>query len=453
MTHPWLASLGRTLGLILIFALIGWVDGHLTLALLIATSCCLVWHLYHLYRLDQWLRNGSPFRTPTAQPFQSEGVWKEIYNQCFRLRRRSRKRKRKVRRVIRQFRSAAAALPDAIVVLRDDDTVLWCNQVAQNTLGLRSPQDIGLQLTTLVRHPTFVSFLAKCCDNDHVHENKSVTFPAPLDAKQMLNVRVVPYGKKKRLLIATDISRLHRLEQIRQDFVANVSHELRTPLTVINGYLETLLDSDELCTKQSRYPLKRMQEQSNRMARLIEDLLMLSRLETQQVRSPRRPIDVPTLLTHIVEDAISLSGERAHTIEMNIDSTLWLYGGEQELRSAFSNLVFNAIRYTPAHGKVIVRWFGTCDSIHMEVEDNGEGIPPHHLERITERFYRISRDRGRDKGGTGLGLAIVKHVMKNHQGKLLITSEVGAGSLFTCKFPDILKITTKALPADITSEA
>jgi two-component system phosphate regulon sensor histidine kinase PhoR len=453
MPHPWLASLGRTLGLILIFALIGWVDGHIVVALLIATTGCLVWHLYHLYRLDHWLRNGSPFRPPTAHPFQSEGIWKEIYGQCFRLRRRSRKRKRKVRRVIRQFRSAAAALPDAIVVLREDDTVLWCNEVAQNTLGLRSPQDVGLQLTTLVRHPIFVSFLAKWRDIDNHNGNKSVAFPAPLDANQMLNVRIVPYGKKKRLLVATDISRLHRLEQIRQDFVANVSHELRTPLTVINGYLETLLDSNMLYAEQCRSPLKRMQEQSYRMARLIEDLLMLSRLETQQVRSPRRPIDVPTLLANIAEDAISLSGERTHKIEMIVDSTLWIHGGEQELRSAFSNLVFNAVRYTPAKGKIIIRWFATEDSLRMEVEDDGEGIPPHHLERITERFYRVGRDRGRDKGGTGLGLAIVKHVMKNHEGKLQITSEVGTGSLFVCQFPNTLKIMSETLPADISSEA
>jgi two-component system phosphate regulon sensor histidine kinase PhoR len=453
MLHPWLASLGRTLGIILIFALIGWVDGHIVLSLLVATSGCLIWHLYHLYRLDHWLHNGSPFRPPTAQPFQSEGIWKEVYGQCFRLRRRSRKRKRKVRRVIRQFRSAAAALPDAIVVLRDDDTVLWCNEVAQNTLGLRSPQDIGLQLTTLVRHPTFVSFLAKWRDVDDYDGNKSVAFPAPLDVNQMLNVRVVPYGKKKRLLVATDISRLHRLEQIRQDFVANVSHELRTPLTVINGYLETLLDSDMLYTEQCRYPLKRMQEQSYRMAHLIEDLLMLSRLETQQARSPRRPINVPNLLANIAEDAISLSSELAHKVKMEIDSTLWIYGVEQELRSAFSNLAFNAIRYTPAKGTITIRWFAAEDSIRMEVEDNGEGIPSHHLERITERFYRVGRDRGRDKGGTGLGLAIVKHVMKNHEGKLQITSEVGTGSLFVCKFPNTLKLTSKALPADVSSEA
>jgi two-component system phosphate regulon sensor histidine kinase PhoR len=438
--------------MILIFALIGWVDGHVVLALLTATSSCLVWHLYHLYCLDQWLRNGSPFRPPTAQPFQSEGIWKEVYGQCFRLRRRSRKRKRKVRRVIRQFRSAAAALPDAIVVLRDDDSVLWCNEVAQHTLGLRSPQDVGLQLTTLVRHPTFVSFLSKWHDIDNNDGHKSVAFPAPLDINQMLNVRIVPYGKKKRLLVATDISRLHRLEQIRQDFVANVSHELRTPLTVINGYLETLLDSDMLCTEQCRYPLKRMQEQSYRMARLIEDLLMLSRLETQQVRGPRRPIDVPTLLADIAEDAISLSGERAHEIEMKIDLTLWIYGGEQELRSAFSNLVFNAVRYTPANGKIIIRWFAAENSIRMEVEDDGEGIPSHHLERITERFYRVGRDRGRDKGGTGLGLAIVKHVMKNHEGELQIISEVGTGSLFACQFPSMLKITKEALPAAISSQ-
>lgn len=453
MTSPWLALTGRTLGVLLVFGLIGWADGHVALALLIAALGCLIWHLYHLYHLERWLSSGTPFRPPTAYPLQSDGIWKTVYARCFRLRQRSRKRKRKVRRVLRQFRSAAAALPDAIVVLRDDDTVLWCNQVARSMLGLRIPQDVGLQLITLVRHPTFVSFLAEWRESGKNDKNKSVAFPAPIDTNKMLNVRVVPYGKKKRLLLATDISRLHRLEQIRQDFVANVSHELRTPLTVINGYLETLLDSEALYGEQCRYPLKRMQEQSQRMARLIEDLLMLSRLETQGTQGPRRSVNVPELLIDIAEDGISLSGERGHKIEIEAEHDLWVYGCEQELRSAFSNLVFNAVRYTPSGGHIVIRWFAAEDSIHMEVEDNGDGIPAHHLERITERFYRVGRDRGRDKGGTGLGLAIVKHVMRSHGGKLQITSEVGIGSLFACKFPLELKVINRIVPVHASNEA
>jgi two-component system phosphate regulon sensor histidine kinase PhoR len=433
MRSLWRAMLGRTLGLLLLAGLFGWIIGQPALALLAATLACLGWQLFHLYRLEQWLRQGSPTRPPTTDPLRPNRLWNEVYQHCFRLRQRSRKRKRKVSRILKQFQSAAAALPDAVVVLDEDDTVLWCNEASQGLLGLYR-QDSGLKVSALVRHPQFVSFLAQR------RYDESVEFPSPANGDLLLSVRITPYGKKQRLLLATDNTRVHRLEQMRRDFVANVSHELRTPLTVINGYLETLLDNEDTLPLRWQKPLSGMHQQSCRMLRIVEDLLLLSRLENQTERHLQRPVDVPVLLDAIAEDAIALSGEHAHQLALEVDHTLWIRGHEQELRSAFSNLVFNAVRYTPDGSHIIIRWYADARGAHMEVEDNGEGIPPHHLQRITERFYRVNRDRSRDSGGTGLGLAIVKHVMLNHGGRLGITSLIGVGSIFACDFPAELQL-------------
>ncbi|MCP5425941.1 MAG: phosphate regulon sensor histidine kinase PhoR [Gammaproteobacteria bacterium] len=437
MPNPWPILLGRTLGLLLLAGLLGWFIGHVTPVLLIAALACLGWHLYHLYRLERWLNAGVPIRWPDTAPLQGSAIWKPLYRTVYRLQQRSRKRKRKLSRFLEQFQAAAFALPDAAVVLKDDDTVAWCNESARRLLGLRPPQDFGLRITTLVRHPSFVEFLTRRDYED------CVEFPSPVTDVVSLNVRVVPYGKKRRLLLAADVSRLHRLEQIRRDFVANVSHELRTPLTVINGYLETLLDSDDM--DRWDLPLRRMQQQAGRMLHIIESLLMLSRLETQGETSPPQTVKTPDLLEAIVEDAVALSGEHGHHIHLEADHQLWIRGWERELRSAFSNLVYNAVRHTPDGSKITIRWYEDPRGAHLEVEDNGDGIPANHLPRITERFYRVDRGRQREKGGTGLGLAIVKHVMHHHDGQLNVISLVGVGSLFACDF-QTTQIVRKPLP-------
>jgi two-component system phosphate regulon sensor histidine kinase PhoR len=442
----WPKVIGRTLGLLAGAVLLGWLIGRMTLALLAATLVILVWQLFQLYRLERWLREDFHVQPPTTAPLRPSATWKTVYQGAFRLRQRSRKRKRKLSRIIKQFRMAAAALPDAIVVLSDDDEVLWRNKAAQDLLGLSARRDIGLPVTSLVRHPQLVAFL-----NQRTYES-SVEFPSPVNADLILSVRIKPYGKKQRLLLATDISRVHRLEQIRRDFVANVSHELRTPLTVVSGYLETLLDHDDAQIAHWQQPLRRMQQQSNRMLRIIEDLLMLSRLETQIEGPPQRPVDVPAMLRAIAEDAIALSGERGHQIHVEADQALWLIGCEQELRSAFSNLAFNAVRYTPDGGHIAIRWFTNECGAHLEVEDDGEGIAPQHIPRLTERFYRLDRGRHRERGGTGLGLAIVKHVINNHNGQLRINSLVGIGSIFTCDFPPQRQMQAKGKPSAVATE-
>ena len=297
-----------------------------------------------------------------------------------------------------------------------------------------------MPIAHLLRYPPFLDYLSQ-----RQPTRDAVELPAPVDSSRVLSARFVAYGKKQRLLLATDISQFRRLEQVRRDFVANVSHELRTPLTVITGYLETLLDSDHPGLEPWRQPLRGMGQQAGRMLHLIEDLLLLARLEAPKERLPGKPVAVPKLLADIVEEAQALSSDQGHDITLEADPKLWLIGVEKELHSAFSNLVINAVRYTPAGGRIAIRWFTDPMGAHLEVADNGEGIAAHHLPRLTERFYRVNRHRSRGSGGTGLGLSIVKHILNNHGAQLHITSEVGVGSVFRCDFPSTAQWTP--LPA------
>ncbi len=433
MLSPWRTLIWRLVLLFLGAALLGGLVGQVLPALLLAAWGALAWQLWQHHQLERWLREDRE----NIPPWLGE-VWSDVAARFARLRRQNRKRKRKLGRLLARFQQATSALPDAAVVLDDDGRILWCNEPCHSLLGLSAAQDLGLQINHLVRYPAFVAFLNQRCPGE------SLEFPSPVNAEVSLNARVVPYGKKQWLLLATDITRVRRLEQMRRDFVANVSHELRTPLTVIVGYLETLLDSDDPGLDGWRQPLRAMRQQAGRMLQIVEDLLMLARLESQKERSPRRPVAVPALLRDITEDAAVLSGEQGHELDVVADPDLWILGCEKELRSAFSNLAFNAVRYTPAGGRIEIRWFADADGVHLAVRDNGEGIAPRHIPRLTERFYRINRDRSRSSGGTGLGLSIVKHVLNNHGGQLRIASELGVGSVFTCDFP--LESRTAAAP-------
>ncbi|MBL8260184.1 MAG: phosphate regulon sensor histidine kinase PhoR [Candidatus Competibacteraceae bacterium] len=436
LSRPWWGLLWRLGALFAAAALAGWrLFDHALLGLLIALAGALFWQLWRLSQLERWLLDDREARAPP-----SGRIWEGIVAGIGRLRRQNRKRKRKFGRLLEQFQRATAALPDAAVILDEEDKVFWCNGASQALLGLTPGRDIGLPVANLLRHPSFVAFLNQRRASD------SVEFPSPVDDGLMLGARIVPCGKKQRLLLATDISRVRRLEQMRRDFIANVSHELRTPLTVVIGYLETLLDSDNPALESWRRPLRGMRQQAARMMHLIEDLLMLARLEAQKDRAPKKPVAVPALLADIADDALALSGEQGHEIRLLIDAEVWILGCEQELRSAFSNLVFNAVRYTPAGGEIEIRWSADENGIRLAVEDNGEGIAAHHIPRLSERFYRVNRDRSRGSGGTGLGLSIVKHVLSNHGGQLRISSELGKGSLFVCEFPAGLRVRAATAP-------
>ena len=392
----------------------------------------LTWQIFQLWQLERWLSHKA--RRPP--PFGS-GAWGDIYWRLAQVYQRSRKRKHKLQRVLAQLQQAMSAMPDAVVIVNAEDQIVWFNPASEQLLGLTRSQDIDAPITKLVRHPEFIEFCNGVAENG-LAENAVVYFPSPVNPDITLELRGVPYGKKQRLLLATDVSESKRLEQMRRDFVANASHELRTPLTVIVGYLESLLDDD--FPAEWRQALTTMQQQSDRMMHIIEDLLLLSRLESDTEPCAGTPVDIVAMLKAIIADAHSLSGDKQHRIDLSISTEHGLTGVQSELRSAFSNLIFNAISHTPAGTQIHVRWHEDKEGLHLEVADSGEGIPAQHLPRLTERFYRVDRSRKRSSQsqGTGLGLAIVKHVLQRHGGTLRITSQVGVGSQFFCDFPVLM---------------
>ncbi|OOZ37353.1 phosphate regulon sensor histidine kinase PhoR [Solemya velesiana gill symbiont] len=399
--------------------------GHYTALIIAALLLYLAWHFVQLTRLTLWLR--SPKRH--ARPY-SVGLWRAIIELVEELRVRGKKRKRKLGRMLSGFRESTSALPDATVVLDDRGGVEWWNSVAGRVLGLERKRDKGLGISELISDPVFQTYLA-CGDY-----SRPLQMPAPVDDSVNLEVRIVPYGKGKRLLQARDITRLSQLETVRRDFVANVSHEMRTPLTVVHGYLESMNDSGDQALSPWSYVLGQMQQQTVRMQRIVEDLLLLSRLESHNNIEEQEVVDMSALMSVLKEGAEGLSAQN-HEVAVTVEPGLNLYGSVTELESAFSNLVFNAVRYTPTGGRVTLNWeCGDEGEPCFSVTDNGIGIAPEHIPRLTERFYRVDVGRSRQSGGTGLGLAIVKHVLTRHQGRLQVKSEPGKGSTFSCSFPD-----------------
>ena len=423
MTNPWVAELTLVAALLGAALVLGWINGHVVLLVWLVTVGYLIFHLYKLYRLENWLSTGAG-----PPPRGGQGVWGEVYYQLYRLRQHHRRRKRTLAQYLHRFREFTAAMPDATVVLRTSGEIEWFNEAAGRLLGLRAPQDIGQRIMNLVRHPIFTQHFRAQRFGD------SVEFPAPDDENMILAVSVVPYGKEQLLLVARDNTRLHKLEQVRRDFVANVSHELRTPLTVISGFLETLADFPRIDSKDRKHALQLMSQQTARMQHIVDDLLLLSRLETDQRPVRLEQVAVPDLLATTVDEAKTLSGGR-HDIRIEMERDLHLHGNPEELRSAFTNLVSNAVRYSPEGGTITIRWFADARGAHFQVQDTGVGIAEHDIPRLTERFYRVDTARSRQSGGTGLGLAIVKHVLERHAATLEISSVLGAGSTFSCDFP------------------
>jgi two-component system phosphate regulon sensor histidine kinase PhoR len=332
-----------------------------------------------------------------------------------------RERARRLVTQLRDLRTVACALPDALVLLDARGRVCWCNPPAERLLGIVWPRDRGVPAAALLGEGEAGTWLRDQGDGDDT--------ASPVDAAVRLQLILIPYGDHRRLLIARDISRVTRLEQVRRDFVANVSHELRTPLTVIHGYLE-LLDPEDVPALAP--VLGEMRAQSQRMRQIVEDLLELSRLEMQQHLAEER-VEMTPMLETLRREAEALSQGR-HRIELKDKANADLLGSPKDLHSAFSNLVSNAVRYTPDGGAITIGWRRTSSGAEYSVADTGHGIPSEHLSRLTERFYRVSSSRSRATGGTGLGLSIVKHVLSLHDAELRVESESGKGSTFTCVF-------------------
>jgi two-component system phosphate regulon sensor histidine kinase PhoR len=386
-------------------------------------SLYLAWHFYQLVRFTRWLTKPKIHPRPHAA-----GVWRSLMQRVDLLSGRGQKRKRKLNRMLTGFLESTGALPDATVVLNDEGRLDWWNSAASEFLGLDRKQHKGVLIDDLITDPVFISYL-------HAgHYSRPLHIPAPVNDNISLEIRIVPYGKGKRLLQARDITRLHQLEIVRRDFVANVSHEIRTPLTVVHGYVETMQESDAFQGPWRRI-IQQMRTQTLRMQRIVEDLLLLSRLETRGSNEGQGVVGVYPMLQGVLEGARQLSGDSGHEIILDADERLRLVGNSHELESAFANLVYNAVRYTPEQGRIMIRWWLSGSGPCFSVTDSGIGISPEHIPRLTERFYRVDVGRSRESGGTGLGLAIVKHVLTRHDARLLVQSEPGKGSIFTCSFP------------------
>lgn len=399
--------------------LVGWALGHAGFGMAGGLLIGALMQMRQLLRLQRWL-GSREMRAPEA-----EGAWQPLFDALERRRKVERRRRKRLLAALEAFRDAARALPDGIVVLDEGDTIHWFNKSAKRLLGLRNPVDVGNHITHLLRVPRFVEWLA-----EGRLDQPLIDLPAPDDEQLRLLFRLIAYRPGFRMLIVRDVSNLMRLEQVRRDFVANVSHELRTPLTVINGYLEAI-EVEEMGEFGSLFV--EMRKQSRRMANIVEDLLTLSRLEAQAI--PREEhIATRALLCALRREAEALSAGR-HRILLEAQLAMDLRGSAKDLYSAFSNLVSNAVRYTPDGGEIRIGWQAHPDGAAFSVCDTGPGIPSQHLPRLTERFYRVSSSRSRDSGGTGLGLAIVKHVLNAHGARLEIDSRVGEGSCFRCILP------------------
>jgi two-component system phosphate regulon sensor histidine kinase PhoR len=402
----------------LIALAVGWWLHAIAACLLVVAVAALAIGALRTRGLGRWIESGR--RMPAAS---GSGLWAEMQYLIARRRQGSFVEKRHLVSLLRAFRDAAAALPDAVVALDDDHRIQWFNAAARDLLGLKYPEDVGGHVTNLLRAPRIVDWL-RGGGLDPLNDQ-----PSPGDEAVRLNLRLIRYAGNRCLLIARDVSQLMRLEQVRRDFVANVSHELRTPLTVVHGYLD-LIEPEQM---QEYEPiLRELRMQSRRMTQIVEDLLTLSRLEAQN-DIPSERINMRPLVEALRREASALSLGQ-HTVTVDLRSPMDLRGSVKDLHSAFSNLVSNAVRYTPAGGRITLRWESDPSGARLSVVDTGQGIPAQHLPRLTERFYRVSTSRSRETGGTGLGLSIVKHVLQLHQARLEITSEIGVGSTFSCVF-------------------
>lgn len=402
---------------------IGYLFNSIWLCLAICCFTIVVWQYKNLYECIHWV-----LQSKTIFPPQSEGIWGDIYNGMYRKIKKHRNKQKELNDKVRQFRDGAEALPDAALVLTKDFVIQWGNKKAQNLVGVRPVGDIGQRIDNLIRFPVFTKYL-----EDKNWESPCHIF-SPVNHDIHLELRFMDYGSDHYLFIARDVSKIRRLEEMRRDFVANVSHELKTPLTVVRGYIEMTQMEQESFSPHWVKTFSTIESQVSRMDRLVEQLLILSKTEISNDDNVKQSIIVGELIEDLIEDSQWLNQDKKHTITYDIDSSLSLLGFETELKSAFSNLLSNAIAYTQQAGEIHITWCKQGDKFKYSVKDNGPGIGKEHLSRLTERFYRIDKSRSRDTGGSGLGLAIVKHVINHHHAELQIISHIGKGSEFIIWF-------------------
>lgn len=421
--------------------LLFWVPALLRMALLFAASGAVWWwfgpvaglalalagmavavftQLSYLYKLGEWLDEPHSTRLPDGW-----GAWTDAFARLYRLRRDDERHQAELTEWLARFRQAMHLLPEGVAIMDDVLFLEWCNPAAERHLGLTMERDKGLRVTNLVRHPDFIDYIVL----GRYEQPLTLSFRG-----RKLECRIIPFENRRQILVTHDATDTERIEAMRRDFIANASHELRTPLTVIVGFLEIAMSDPGIDVTTRMAHLTLMTEQAHRMQRLIQDMLTLSRLESDEYPLKRERVDVHSLIDSIAAEARALSGGR-HQIEVAVDGPD-VMGSMEELRSAFANLASNAVRYSPNGGTIRLSWTRRADALSFAVTDCGIGIDPEHIPRLTERFYRVDKSRSRETQGTGLGLAIVKHVLLRHGGKLTITSQSGKGSTFSASLPN-----------------
>lgn len=416
-------------GVVAFFALMsGFVLGERWgfIAAILGLGLLIGFHLYYLKRVNDWLVRSSLDGLPPELP-TGFGAWESVFSELRRARKRDQRRNAEVEETLNRFIEASSALPDGIIILDLADRIEWCNPSACTHFGLDLERDRGFLIANLVRQPAFTEYLVRADFSEPLHMHD------PSGALS-LTVQFLPFQQNRRIILSRDVTRFIRVEAMRRDFIANVSHELRTPLTVVGGFLEQMVDQPDISDQQRARIHSLMLDQSRRMQRLIEDLITLSRLESQDAPSMDESVSARILLGQLLDEAGALSDGR-HRIDSEIDESITFLGAADELRSAFGNLLSNAVRYTPAGGRIRVELTESNGGAMFSVTDSGPGIAAEHLPRLTERFYRVNKSRSRETGGTGLGLAIVKHILARHGGRLEIDSTIGKGSTFRAVLP------------------
>jgi two-component system phosphate regulon sensor histidine kinase PhoR len=417
----WIPALLRLAFILLGSAIVGWLFGAvygLAVALLSVVALLII-QLVYLEQLGGWLDNPHSSRLPDGW-----GSWTNIFSRLYRLRRDDERNQSELTEWLARFRQAMHLLPDGVAIMDDVLFLEWCNPAAERHLGLTLEKDKGMRVTNLIRHPAFIDYII-------LGRYEQPLTLALRDRK--LICQIIPFENRRQILVTHDATETQRIEEMRRDFIANASHELRTPLTVIVGFLEIASSEPDLDAPTREAHLRLMTEQGRRMQRLIEDMLTLSRLES--VDYPLRPerVDMRAMMGEIADEARALSAGK-HEVTFSVEGPD-VKGSAEELRSAFGNLASNAVRYTPAGGRIHLSWQNSTEGPQFVAADTGIGIDQVHIARLTERFYRVDKSRSRETQGTGLGLAIVKHVLLRHGGNLTITSEAGKGSNFIVTLP------------------
>ena len=392
------------------------------LSLVFTFTLVIIFHTYWLYQLDLWLDNPTIKNLPNGS-----GIWNKIFSKIYRTETKQKKTKQELFEVLDLFKSGAGAMLDGVVAVNKNNEILWSNKTAQRMLNIIPKNDYNRPIFYIYRNTYFKAYIENENYEDTLKINNQTSMPP-------LEIKVAYFGSKQRIIVFRDITKETEIQNMRKEFVSNFSHEIKTPLTVLIGFIETLAEMKSSKSVSEKKIISMMSGQANRMNILIEDLLLLSHIESNQHVNRSEKINIAKLIRDIKKNVIEVKGN-GHKFDFSIDSKLDLYGARQEIESAFNNLITNAIRYTPSEGQISIRWNLINTLPIFEVVDNGIGIPEKNIKRISERFYRVDPNRSRETGGTGLGLAIVKNVVNQHQGEMKINSDIGLGSSFKLIFP------------------